>query len=42
MRVNAPPETFRAQLQEQGYSDEMIEEIWKWYDPSEKKGVASY
>ena len=32
----------RAQLREQGYSDEMIEELWKWYDSSEKKGVASY
>jgi len=36
------PETLRAQLKEQGYSDEMIKELWKWYDSSEKKGVASY
>ena len=38
----APPETFTAQLQEQGYSECMIEELWKWFDFSEKKGVASF
>jgi hypothetical protein len=36
------PERLRAQLREQSYSDEMIEELWKWYDSSEKKGVTSY
>lgn len=38
----APPETIIAQLQEQGYSEYMIEELWKWYDFSEKKGIASF
>jgi len=29
-------------LKERGYSTEAIEEMWKWYDYSKKKGVASY
>ena len=33
---------FHKVLQERGYSPEAIEEMWKWYDFSEKKGVASY
>jgi hypothetical protein len=36
------PEGLIVQLRKQGYSDEMIKELWKWYDSSEKKGVASY
>ena len=24
------------------YSDKAIEEIWKWYDSSERKGVANF
>ena len=36
------PGSIRNELKEQGYSDEMIKEIWKWYDASEKKGVASF
>jgi hypothetical protein len=40
-KVNLP-KYLRAQLRVQGYSDEMTEELWKWYDSSEKKGVASY
>ena len=42
MSKAVPPESLRTQLQEHGFSDEMIEELWKWYDSSEKKGVASY
>jgi len=34
--------SFRRLLKNNGYSDEVIAELWKWYDPSEKKGVASY
>jgi hypothetical protein len=37
-----PPENLRVQLRKQGFTDEMIKELWKWYDYSEKKGVASY
>lgn len=37
-----PPESLRAPLREQGYSDDMVIELWKWYDFSEKKGVASF
>ena len=35
-------ESLRVELKEQGYSEKMIEELWKWYDSSEKKSVASY
>jgi hypothetical protein len=35
-------EEFKRQMKNQGYSKEAIEELWKWYDPSTKKGVASY
>jgi predicted Ser/Thr protein kinase len=33
---------FNQILKERGYSREAIEELWKWYDCSEKKGIASY
>lgn len=33
---------FSNMLEEKGYSTKAIEEMWKWYDYSEKKGVASY
>ena len=36
------PEALIAQLREQGYSDEVIKELWKWYDSPEKKGIAGY
>jgi hypothetical protein len=42
MPKTTPPAKLRAMLQKQGYSERMIKELWKWYDPSEKKGVASY
>jgi len=29
-------------LKNKGYSEEEIEKLWKWYDFSEKKGVASF
>jgi hypothetical protein len=25
-----------------GYSEKVTDELWKWFDSSEKKGVASY
>jgi len=34
--------TFNQMLKERGYSQEAIEKMWKWYDFSEKKGVASF
>jgi hypothetical protein len=37
-----PPSDFRDLLKQYGYSDRVIKEIWKWYDSSEKKGVASF
>jgi hypothetical protein len=37
-----PRKSFRRLLKNNGYSDEAIDELWKWYDPSEKKGAASY
>jgi hypothetical protein len=42
MPKTAPPATLKAKLKKKGYSERMIEELWKWYDPSEKKGVASF
>ena len=42
MPKTAPPAKLKTKLQKQGYSERMIEELWKWYDPSQKKGVASF
>ena len=36
------PKIFEQILKKRGYSTEVVEEMWKWYDYSEKKGVASY
>jgi hypothetical protein len=36
------PSHLKDQLQNLGCTKEMIEELWKWYDPMEKKGVASF
>jgi hypothetical protein len=33
---------FELLLKQHGFSEEAIKELWKWYDPSEKQGVASY
>jgi hypothetical protein len=32
----------RSLLKRYGYSEKTIKEIWKWYDFSERKGVASF
>jgi hypothetical protein len=37
-----PSKVFSQMLEKRGYSTKAIEEMWKWYDYSEKKGVASY
>jgi hypothetical protein len=34
--------SFNILLKQQGYSEKAVEELWKWYDFSERKGVASY
>jgi hypothetical protein len=33
---------FRTLLKRYRYSKKAIEEIWKWYDPSERKGTANF
>lgn len=42
MSKKAIPNSLFVELTEQGYSDEKIKEIYKWYDSSEHKGVASF
>jgi len=42
MSISSVPASLVAKLREQGYSDDVIMELWKWYDPSDKEGVASY
>jgi hypothetical protein len=34
--------SFDILLKQRGYSKKAIDELWKWYDHSEKKGVASF
>lgn len=34
--------SFGDQLKRSGYSKEAVDEIWKWYDFSERKGVANW
>jgi hypothetical protein len=34
--------SFKEQLRREGYADKTTEELWKWYDPSKKKGIASF
>ncbi len=33
---------FRDLIVKRGYSTKVAEDLWKWYDFSEKKGVASF
>ena len=42
MANNHSADNLLFELNKQGYTDEMVNEIWKWYDSSEKKGVGSY
>lgn len=35
-------ESFEKMLKNRGCSERAIEELWKWFDHSEKKGVASF
>jgi hypothetical protein len=34
--------SFRNLIVKCGFSEKVAEELWKWYDFSEKKGVASF
>ena len=34
--------TFKELIAQRGYSARVADELWKWYDFSEKKGVASF
>jgi hypothetical protein len=33
---------FKDLLASRGYTGKVAEELWKWFDPSNKKGVASF
>ena len=35
-------QNFKSQLAASGYSDNFAEVLWTWYDPTNKKGVASF
>ncbi len=35
-------DSFIILLKQRGCSEKAIKELWKWFDYSEKKGVASY
>jgi hypothetical protein len=37
-----PERTVRRLLKQQGYSPKIITNIWKWFDFSQQKGVASF
>lgn len=37
-----PPSSLRSLLKRNGYCERTIDEIWKWYDFGERKGVASF
>jgi hypothetical protein len=34
--------SFKKMLQKRGCPEKAIDELWKWFDYSEKKGVASF
>ena len=42
MVKKAIPDALLVELKAQGYSDGAIDELVKWYDCSEHKGVASF
>ncbi len=37
-----PSQKFNQMMEKMGYSKDAIKKMWKWYDYSEKKGIASY
>ena len=40
--ANSGKLSFRDLIVKRGYSEKAAEELWKWYDFSDKKGVASF
>ena len=42
MDKKAIPDSLRVKLLNQGYSNQAVEELCKWYDSSKHKGVASF
>jgi hypothetical protein len=36
------PSSLKCLLKQHGYSEKSVEEIWKWYDFSKRKGAASF
>ena len=42
MGKKAIPDFLRVKLFKQGYSDQAVNELCKWYDSSKHKGVASF
>ena len=42
MANKTPPALIKAKLRDQGYSEEIIMELGKWYDSSGREGVASF
>jgi hypothetical protein len=41
-RLGKKKQLFKNLLLAYGYSEQVARELWKWYDFSEKKGVASF
>ena len=39
---NKAKRAFEIMLISYGYSKKVVDKLWKWYDSSEKEGVASY
>jgi hypothetical protein len=37
-----PAASLKILLSQHGYSENAVKEIWKWYDFSERKGVANF
>ena len=42
MGKKAIPDSLRVKLLNQGYSNQAVNELGKWYDSSKHKGVASF
>jgi len=42
MTSHSIPEALKDKLEKLGYTEKMINELWKWYDSTGKQGVASF